>query len=121
MSYVFIALTIALTVYGQLVLKWRVSQLQIGSLSDLGIRDGIAIFADLWVLSAFGSAFGASLCWMAAISGLPLSKAYPFMALNFVIVTILASLLFQEVLTAEKMAGITIIIFGVIVVSRSAV
>ena len=72
-----------------------------------------------WVISAFAAAFAASICWMGAISRLPLSKAYPYMAINFLLVAVLATVLFKESMDSYKLAGTLIIVLGVVVLSRS--
>ena len=119
MSYFYIFLTIAFTVYGQIVLKWQV----IGAGEFPATAwDKILFLARLilypWVISGFFSAFLASLAWMAAMTKLDLSHAYPFMSLNFVFVIILSSLLFHEVITPPKMIGLGLIILGIMVGSR---
>lgn len=120
MSYVFIALTILLTVYGQLVLKWQVGlhgHLLSAPIQPLNI---VQLLLKPWVISAFAAAFGASLCWMAAISKIELSKAYPFMSINFLLVALLAAWLFNEQLDSNKIVGTSVIMLGVIILSRSA-
>jgi len=120
LAYLFIALTIAFTVYGQLILKWQVGvdpSLNLATSSPKGLLLGILV--NPWVLSAFAAAFAASLCWMAALGKLPLSKAYPFMALSFPIVAVFAVLLFREELNAPKVIGTSLIVLGAIVLSRA--
>lgn len=119
-AYTFIALTILFTVYGQLVLKWQVGvdpTLNPATTPPLGLL--LAIAGNPWVLSAFGAAFAASLCWMGALGKLPLSKAYPFMALSFPIVAMFAVLIFREELNAPKITGTALIVLGVIILSRA--
>jgi len=116
MAYFYIFLTIFFTVYGQLVLKWQVSL--VGSLPDGNLEKFLflfKLFLNPWVFSAFISAFLASLAWMATISKLDLSHAYPFMGLNFVVVFALSVLLFQEPVNAQKIIGVGLIIIGLIV------
>lgn len=120
MAYFFIVLTILMTVYGQLILKWQVSQFPTLVSAPFSLTNIVELLLKPWVISGFVAAFGASLCWMAAISRMPLSKAYPFMSVNFVIVAVLAAWLFREELDAYKITGTLIIVFGVFVVSRSA-
>lgn len=120
MAYIFIALTIFLTVYGQLVLKWQVGLYPQLISQPFNLQNMLTLLLKPWVISAFAAAFGASLCWMAAISKLPLSRAYPFMAMNFFLVVLLAAWLFREQLDTYKLAGTAIIMFGVVVLSRSA-
>ncbi len=121
MAYIFIALTIMLTVYGQLMLKWQVS-LHPQFLSEpFSVANVISLLIKPWVISAFIAAFGASLCWMAAIGRMPLSKAYPFTALSFPLIAVLAVWLFRESFDWHKIAGTILIIAGVIVLSRSGI
>jgi len=120
-SYVFIALTILLTVYGQIVLKWQVGLNPTGTIESLTLRPILTLLLNPWVISAFAAAFGASLCWMAAISRLPLSKAYPFTALSFPLVALLAAWLFHENFDMHKIGGTALVIAGVIVLSRSGI
>ena len=119
MGYVYIAATILLTVYGQMVLKWQVA------LAGPGPEDFpaklyflLGLLANPWVLSGFVAAFAASLAWMGAMTKFELSHAYPFMSLNFVLVLLLAGMLFSEPVSSGKMIGVALIVAGVIVGSR---
>lgn len=119
MNYFYIFLTIAFTVYGQIVLKWQV----IGAGEfPAAAWDKILFLVRLvlnpWVISGFFAAFLASLAWMAAMTKLDLSHAYPFMSLNFVFVIILSGLLFHEVITPPKLIGLGLIILGIMVGSQ---
>ena len=71
-----------------------------------------------WVLSGFFAAFLASLTWIAAMTKLDLSHAYPFMSFNFVLVIILSGVFFHEAITTPKIIGLGLIILGIIVGSR---
>jgi len=119
MSYFYIFLTVIFTVYGQLVLKWQV----IGA-GDFpaGSWDKVMFLGRLllnpWIISGFFAAFLASLTWIAAMTKLELSHAYPFMSLNFVLVIALSSLLFQETITLPKIMGLGLIILGIVVGSK---
>ena len=120
MAYFFVALTILLTVYGQLILKWQVTENAHLIAQPYSVMNVVTLLLKPWVISGFAAAFAASICWMAAISRLPLSKAYPYMSCNFVLVAIMAALLFREHLDGYKIAGTLIIVLGVVVLSRSA-
>lgn len=119
MSYSFVALTIFFTVYGQLVLKWKITELAPTGLRLAETIKVAKILLNPWVISAFAAAFLASLCWMAAISKLPLSKAYPFMALSFPTVAIFSVLFFDEQVNWPKICGISLIVLGAIILSRA--
>jgi drug/metabolite transporter (DMT)-like permease len=62
----------------------------------------------------------ATLIWFSVISSEDLSTAYPILAsLTFALVTTGAILFFHEKVTAQKLAGIAIILLGVIIVARA--
>ena len=119
MGYFYILGTILLTVYGQLVLKWQISQA--GSL-PIALADKLMFllrqFGNLWILSGFAAAVVAALCWMAAMTKFELSYAYPFMSLSFVLVLGLSAPLLHETITAPKVIGIALIVAGIIIGSR---
>lgn len=118
-DYIYIAATIGFTVYGQLILKWRVGKF--GSLpADLmgKLQFVFGVLFDPWVLSSLFAAFLASLAWIAAMSKFELSEAYPYMSLNFVVVLVLSVWFLNEPLTAAKLIGVAMIAAGTIVIAR---
>jgi multidrug transporter EmrE-like cation transporter len=120
LSYSFIFLTIAFTVYGQIMMKWRVSTF--GALpTDSGGKMhyfGRAL-TDPGILSGLFAGFLAAMCWMAAMTKFPLSFAYPFMALNFVIVVLVSRFAFNESISYARALGVALIVLGTFFVSRS--
>lgn len=119
MSYVYIFLTVVLTVYGQIAIKWQV--LKAGALPE-ALPDKFAFLFQLllnfWVISAFAAALLASVFWMAAMTKLQLSHAYPFMSLAFVLVMVASAVFFNEPITPLKIAGISLVILGLVVGSQ---
>ena len=96
-DYGFIAATVAFTVLGQLILKWRMDQL--GPLPTgfgSGLWHLLRLLLDPAVVASFAAAFAASLTWMAALTRFELSYAYPFMSLNFVVVLLLSVMVLGE-------------------------
>ena len=59
------------------------------------------------------AALFAAIFWMLALTKLPLNKAYPFLSLSFVTVTLLSSLVLGEHFSILKLAGVVIIVIGV--------
>jgi multidrug transporter EmrE-like cation transporter len=118
-GYFFIVLTIFLTVYGQLIIKWQVGQAGAMPVS-LGAKLIFLLHVCLnpWVVSGFAAAFLASICWIAAMTKFNLSHAYPFMGLSFVLVLIGSGLFFGESITPLKIAGTALIVLGIIVASQ---
>lgn len=118
-GYLYIALTILFTVYGQIVIKWQVSQA--GSLPvTAGAKIGflLGLLLNPWIMSGFLCAFLASLSWMAAMTKFNLSHAYPFMGLAFVLVLFGSSIFFGETVTPMKVTGTALIVLGIIVASQ---
>ncbi|WP_174614353.1 EamA family transporter [Virgibacillus ihumii] len=120
MGYLYIFGTIFFTVYGQLVLKWKIDQA--GSLPQEWMEKLLFLLQLLlnpWILSGFMSAFVASLFWMAAMTKFNISYAYPFMSLSFVLVFLLSVFLFGDPVTGKKVLGLALIVAGIIVTSQS--
>jgi multidrug transporter EmrE-like cation transporter len=120
MSFIYVAITILLTVYGQIVVKWQAGKA--GALPS-GLGEKVIFLLRLallnpWMLSGLFAAFLASLAWMAAMTKLPLSLAYPFMSLSFVLVVVLGGMLFNEPITLLKLIGLGLIVSGVVVGSQ---
>ncbi|GGE34136.1 transporter [Pullulanibacillus camelliae] len=121
MGYIYILGTIAFTVYGQLVLKWRMNRVDTlppGLLEKLFIL--FKMIMDPFVFSGLAAAFLASLFWMAAMTKFELSYAYPFMSLSFLAVFILSIVLFHEALTWQKGIGLACVILGIAISSQGA-
>lgn len=114
MGYFYIFGTILFTVYGQVVLKWRI--VLYGTMPDL-IQEKIVfllrLFLDPFIMSGFFAAFLAALCWMAAMTKFDLSHAYPFMGLSFVLVLVLSGIIFNEIITPYKIVGTLLVVIGI--------
>jgi multidrug transporter EmrE-like cation transporter len=118
-NYIYIFATIVFTVYGQLILKWRIAQF--GALPDgmFGkLKFLLALLFDPFIFSGFLAAFLAALAWMAAMTKFELSHAYPFMSLNFVVVLVLSGWLLSEPVNLQKLIGIGLIVLGTVVAAR---
>ena len=119
MSHIYIFLTILLTVYGQIVIKWQVS---LAGLMPLGINNKLVFMIRLllnpWIISGLLGAFLASLTWMVAMTKFTLSYAYPFVSLSFVLVLICSNIFFKDPITVNKSIGMGLIILGVIFGSK---
>ncbi|MCW1979065.1 EamA family transporter [Xanthomonas campestris] len=119
LDYLYIAATIFFTVYGQLILKWRIAKfgaLPAEALAKLKFL--VMLLFDPAIFSGFAAAFLASLAWMAAMTRFELSHAYPFMSLNFVIVVLLSGWLLSEPLTLQRALGVSLIVAGTVVAAR---
>ena len=118
MRYLYIFATLFFTVYGQLILKWRIGKLAF-ALPDGGVFDKfmalVRLIFDPFIFSGFISAFIASMFWMAAMTKFEITQAYPFMSLAPAIVFLLGVWLLNEQFTWGKVIGLVLIIVGTIV------
>ncbi len=114
-----VAMTIALTVYGQFVLKWQVNLA--GALPEgtaARVQYVWRLLLNPWVISAFATAFLASVTWILAMTRLPLSEAYPLTALVFACVVFGGAWIFSEPLSVGRIVGVALIMLGLAVGSR---
>ncbi len=105
---------LALTVYGQLMIKSRAivhATEFVGTQPKLHYL--VLMFSDVGVLSALAAAVVAATCWILAIARLEVGYAYPFMALSFVLVPVGSTLLFGEPLPRIQLFALALIVAGV--------
>jgi multidrug transporter EmrE-like cation transporter len=114
--WICVAVTIIVTIYGQLVVKWQVLQrghLPAGLLGKLSFF--VSFFTNPWMISVGVSIGIGALTWVAALSRLELSRAYPFTALSFISVLLLSAVFFGETITIAKVSGVLLVITGLVV------
>jgi drug/metabolite transporter (DMT)-like permease len=109
-----------LGVLGQLVLKSGMSRLGPLSLAGQGFPSLIkSIVTNYYVIGGL-LIYGAGVFfWLVALSRAPLSYAYPFASLSYVLVTMAAFFLLREKIGLLRLVGVMLICSGVIVVAFS--
>jgi multidrug transporter EmrE-like cation transporter len=113
-----ILLSITTSVAGQTVIKMGLNQNGDGSLVSVGEVVRAIITSPLVLLGLVFYGVGA-LSWIAALSRVDLSVAYPFLALNFVLITVVSRLVLGESVPLLRWIGIAIICVGILLVARS--
>ena len=116
-KYIYILGTLIFTVYGQIILKWRLSSLKV-ILPEGFIEKSIFLIKlifDPFIFSGFFSAFIASVFWLKAMTKLDITKAYPFMSLAPVMVFLFGILFLGEQFSWGKVIGLIFIAIGVII------
>ncbi len=108
--------SIALAATGQVLLK-------------LGVQRALppdAASHPMLVLAAFRHPYvclgivlfaASTVIWLGAISGQQLSRVYPMAALGYVLVTVASVWLFHDTVTPGKIAGIALIVLGIVVLN----
>ena len=116
-SIALIVFSIICSVAGQTVLKLGTTQM--GSHPNAGAEFLLTAFRSplVWLGLVF---YGVSvLAWILVLSRLPLSLAYPFLALNFVLIAITSSVFLGESIPPMRWGGIGLIIAGILLIARS--
>ena len=116
MGLLFIFLTIAFTVMGQLLLKRGMVEVGASSGQVALLPQYIwRAFTNVKVVLGLASAVVAALAWMMAVARVDLSFAYPFMAIAIVLVLALSGALFGETVPFTRWLGVGIVSIGILV------
>jgi|APTNR8051073442_1049403.scaffolds.fasta_scaffold36494_2 drug/metabolite transporter (DMT)-like permease len=119
-GHLLVLTTILLTVYGQLVLKWQIGLAGTAPADPLARLFFLAaLLLKPWILSGFLAAFLASFAWMGAMTRLPLTYAYPFTSLSFVLVMLFTGFVLGEGFSTGRVIGTLVVMAGLVVIARS--
>ncbi len=119
LDYVYIFATISLTVYGQLIFKWRIPRFGPLPTDILGkLKFLLLLFSDPVIFSGFIASFMSLLAWWAVMTKFELSYAFPLLSLNTVLLLILSWLLLGESISSFKIVGVGLIVLGTVVVAQ---
>ena len=116
-----IFISILLAVVGQLLLK--MGMLRIGKFSfDIStlVHQYIKILLNPLVIAGLFGFFLSMLVWLYVLSRMELSFAYPFVALNYVLILFGSYFLLKETITPMKVIGVAVIVIGVYLISRGS-
>lgn len=102
LSWLLIALTLMLMVFGQVMSKQGA---------------GYSSLLNIFVLFGYAALFVRGVVWILVLKRLPISAAYPFISLSFVLVLAASYLFFDEKITIFKIAGSLFIIAGIVLTS----
>lgn len=116
-AHLFAIATPILAAISQIIIKWQTNQ--IDHWPNDFIEKAMFLLTFLlrpWVLFALFATFMSGVSWILAMTKLELSYAYPYVAAPFIIVPLLAVVLFGETVTAGKIIGGALILAGIAVV-----
>jgi len=84
--------------------------------------DGHAALADFvnpWIFTGLALYGAGTLVWILTLAAVPLTVLYPFAALTYVLVNVLAVSVLGEQLTARGIAGTALVLVGLFLVASS--
>jgi multidrug transporter EmrE-like cation transporter len=114
--------TILLTAYSQLIVKWRVTVLAAAAGDSPGAAERATRYlVDPYIISAFVFSLLSAVAWLYVAEKYPVSIAFPtYVGVLFAIVTVGSAFLLKETVSAQHLAGLALILAGVVVVSQVA-
>jgi drug/metabolite transporter (DMT)-like permease len=99
--------SVALSGFAQVAFKFGVSAPVAQALAlSPGVIGGLAMYGV------------GTLAWLNVLARTPLSLAYPFVGLSFVVTGVMGYLLFQEAISLTRVLGTAMVIAGVALVGR---
>lgn len=75
-----------------------------------------AMLSSPMTLAGLAAYAASALLWLRVLTAVPLSQAYPFVALGFVLTTAAGIVIFGEPVVATRVAGTVLILAGVLLV-----
>jgi drug/metabolite transporter (DMT)-like permease len=113
MIYMLLLMIVVAASFGQVFLKLAVQTIASGATV---FSAATSLLTDWRFLVGVGLYALTSVAWLVALQSLPLSRAYPALALTFVLVPMLAKLLLGEQVALVDVLGMLLIVIGVSIV-----
>jgi len=98
---------------GQILFKLAAKSIQGG-----GLEPSILSYINVYLILGVGLYFGLTVLWVWLLRFVPLSEAYPFVALAFIFTPLLATFIFGEKLSLNYFGGLALIACGILVIAR---
>lgn len=114
-SYACLALAVLLEVAGQLMFKAGVTASARRLRGAQAVRSGLKFHP--WIGLGIAAYLAELVAWIAALSSLPLSHAFPILTLSYAGVAIGSWFLFDEKLRARAIFGIALLTAGAVLVA----
>lgn len=117
-AFLLVLVAVGCSVTGEILLKAGMDRAGVLSIASLAAM--LPKMVRIWQLWAgFGSIGVGAVFWLAAISRVDLSWAYPMLAMGYVLTLIFARLFLHEPISPVRWLGTLVIVLGVYLVSRS--
>jgi len=116
---VYILLSVLLGALGQVLWKHGLSFMEFEPSMFFNLGGLYKIVLNGWIPAGILCYFVSMVLWLKALKLAELSYVYPFISLNFVILTLIGALLFHEHVSALRVMGVMLIVAGIIMVAQS--
>ena len=119
-AFLLLLLAISLSVTGEFLLKSGMNQVGLLSLSPEAFLLGLKrAFSTPQVLGGFAFIFAGSIIWLAVLSRVDLSWAYPMLSLGYLFVVLTSWFFLGESFSLLRLAGTLFVCLGVFLIFRS--
>lgn len=118
-NLIFIISSVLLNALAQILLKAGMKQFGNIELKNNIINTSVSIVLNPYIITGFISYGVSIILWLWVLSKVDVSLAYPFQALGYIVVTILAWLIFQEDITLTRIIALIFISIGLIILAFS--
>ncbi|MDR3426434.1 MULTISPECIES: EamA family transporter [Silvimonas] len=116
--FVLILISVSCSAFAQMLLKRGMVDASVQdalrTMNLPALATGVAL--NPWVLSGLALYFGGAVVWLGVLARVDVSTAYPFVALGLIVTVVLGGLVFNEQITAWKIAGSCLVALGVYLV-----
>jgi multidrug transporter EmrE-like cation transporter len=119
-NLIFIITSVLLNALAQILLKAGMKEFSNIDLKNNIIQTSVTIALNPYIICGF-IFYGISIIlWLWVLSKVDVSLAYPFQALGYILVTILAWLIFQENINLTRIIALIFITIGLIILALSS-
>lgn len=101
---------------GQLLFKFAALSLSSSGAPALTVGRLFQLGLNPYFLGAMSLYFGLSVLWVWILTFTPLSRAYPFVAIAFIVTPLMSQLIFMEALDLRFYFGLSFVILGLVLV-----
>jgi multidrug transporter EmrE-like cation transporter len=118
-SLIIIVLSVTFSAFGQICFKIGLNSTNHSAALKGPVETLALALLSPGVLAGLGFYGVGTLLWLSALGKLQLSQAYPFISLGFALTTLTGWWLFGDQLSIQRLAGIGVIMVGVLLVART--
>jgi drug/metabolite transporter (DMT)-like permease len=119
-AIIYILISVLAGAVGQLLLKKGMNSIGSVTLSLNQLSSVLwKMITNPYVFIGLVFYFGAVIFWLAALSRVDLSYAYPFASLSYVIMLVASRIMFDEKITLSRLLGTVVIGIGVLLIYRN--
>lgn len=119
-NLIFIVSSVLLNALAQILLKAGMKNFSNIDLKNNIMQTVLSISLNPYIISGFISYGISIILWLWVLSKVDVSLAYPFQALGYIVVTILAWLIFQENVNMTRIIALIFITLGLIILAFSS-